>query len=313
MTVQIDDRQFIQSRQDRPRQERREEEKNRESRSININMYSNEFFIQRSFEVVWAVFRIAEHATRLKVQQGLEDKALDYLLAKDMKSLDGLEEIVRFGAQIRDIGQVNANVLLREIGTLRVAMLELADTQRKQLAPVKTPESAPQIEEVFAKPPMRVADLLEAIRKGMGEDKKEVSEDKTNDIASRKITTDGQASESGKSPASEINSPASIANSPALLRPDRPGLQTGAAIDKSRFEAAIGFKERNDIIMQILTKRSLCHMKDLMGVLPNVSERTVRYDVQRLVDKGVIERVGTGGPNSFFRMKRESDVKISER
>jgi hypothetical protein len=283
-------------------------------------MYSNEFFIQRSFEVVWAVFRVAEHATRLKVQQGLEDKALDYLLAKDMKSLDGLEEIVRFGAQIRDIGQVNANVLLREIGTLRAAMLELADIQRKQLAPAITPESAPRIEEIFAKPPMRVADLLEAIRKGMGEDKKEVSEDKTNDIASRKITTDGQASESGKSPASEIkspaseiNSPASIANSPALLRPDRPGLQTGAAIDKSRFEAAIGFKERNDIIMQILTKRSLCHMKDLMGVLPNVSERTVRYDVQRLVDKGVIERVGTGGPNSFFRMKRESDVKISER
>jgi len=272
-------------------------------------MYSNEFFIQRSFEVVWAVFRVAEHATRPKIQQGLEDKALDYLLAKDMKSLDGLEEIVRFGAQIRDIGQVNANVLLREIGTLRAAMLELADTQRKQLAPAKTPESAPQIEEVFAKPPMRVSDLLEAIRKGVSEGKKEINE------SGNPSTGSGQGSparefgnppEADKSPAKQEISPASAINSPAR---DTQSLVS----DKSRFEAAIGFKERNDIIMQILTKRSLCHMKDLMGALPNISERTVRYDVQRLVDKGVIERVGTGGPNSFFRMRRGSDVKISER
>lgn len=221
------------------------------------------------------------------MQQGLEDKALDYLLAKDMKSLDGLEEIVRFGAQIRDIGQVNANVLLREIGILRAAILELADTQRKQLAPAKTPESAPLIEEIFAKPPMRVSDLLEAIKKGINKEiSEEVNENKV------KIVDD-------KSLAREIKSPARDTQS--------------LASDKSRFEAAIGFKERNDIIMQILTKRSLCHMKDLVGALPNISERTVRYDVQRLVDKGVIERVGTGGPNSFFRMKKESDVKILER
>jgi predicted ArsR family transcriptional regulator len=75
----------------------------------------------------------------------------------------------------------------------------------------------------------------------------------------------------------------------------------------ARFEASIGFKERNEIIMQVLNKRTLCHIKDLTGALPNISERTVRYDVQRLVDKGTIERVGTGGPNSFFRLlKKES-------
>jgi hypothetical protein len=276
-------------------------------------MYSNEFFIQRSFEVVWAVFRVAEHATRAKIRQGLEDRAVDYILAKDMKSLDGLEEIVRLGAQIRDIGQVNANVLLREIGNLRVAMMELAENQVKQLAPVKTPESAPQVEEIFAKPPMKVADLLEAIVKGYGKEFKK--EDEISEKPSSTEVTEGkspatlqqiQDKESGKSPAilqqiqdkESGKSPAS----PSFAKATEGGAKS------SRFEAAVGFKERNGIIMQILEKRSLCHLKDMMGALPGVSERTIRYDIQRLVDKGTIERVGTGGPNSFFRMKKVLNV-----
>ena len=82
-------------------------------------MFSQEFFIQRSFEVVWAVFRVAEHSTRPKIKQALEDKAVDYLAAKDFPTLDGLDEIVRFAAQIGEINKVNSSVLLREIGNLR--------------------------------------------------------------------------------------------------------------------------------------------------------------------------------------------------
>jgi hypothetical protein len=281
-------------------------------------MYSNEFFIQRSFEVVWAVFRVAEHATRAKIRQGLEDRAVDYILAKDMKSLDGLEEIVRLGAQIRDIGQVNANVLLREIGNLRAAMMELAENQIKQLAPVKTPESAPQVEEIFAKPPMKVADLLEAIVKGYGKEFKK--EDEISEKPSSTEVTEGkspailqqiQDKESGKSPAilQQIQDKES-GKSPAILQQiqDKESGKSPAR-QRDRFEAVVGFKERNGIIMQILEKRSLCHLKDMMGALPGVSERTIRYDIQRLVDKGTIERVGTGGPNSFFRMKKVLNVK----
>lgn len=282
---------------------------------------------------------MAEHATRPKVKQGLEDRATDYLLAKDMKTLDGLEEVVRFGAQIKEIEQVNANVLLREIGNLRAAMLELADVQRKQLAPAITPENAPKIEEIFVKPPMRVSDLIELMRSSGFEIKKKEGE-KGKGVSSNEKGTDNKEELERKSEVEKKEGPADSPKadkSPTLLRKDatygqasnevrqesgkddkspatirqaqvespaRPSFvkTTEGEAKKSRFEANIGFKERNEIIHQVLQKRTLCHIKDLMDSLPGISERTVRYDVQRLVDKGTIERVGTGGPNSFFRL-----------
>lgn len=257
-------------------------------------MFSQEFFIQRSFEVVWAVFRVAEHTTRAKIRQGLEDKATDYLLNKDLKSLDELEQIVRLASQIKEVSQVNAGVLLREIGNLRAAMIELANSQVRRIEASKTPENAPQIEEVFSRPPIKVSDLIDALKTGFKIEEKKEEKESGNPSASS-----GQ--ESGKSPAirqSADKSPARETRSPASK--------------KDRFEAVVGFKERNEAIMEILSRRNLCHIKDIVLALPNVSERTIRYDIQRLVDKGVIERVGTGGPNSFFRVKKEANSRSGE-
>ncbi len=306
-------------------------------------MYSKEFFTQRSFEVVWAVFRVAEHTTRQKIKQGLEDKATDYLLAKDLKTLDELEEIIRLSGQIKEINQINTSVLLRETGNLRAAMLDIQDIQKKQLAPANTPENAPKIEEVFSRPPMRVSDLIEIMKKS-GFEIKERQTEKTESIEKINLgVKSDEAVNNGpaiKSPAREeidfikekqeeieykqkesgkaifegqlLEKSPEITKSDTLNSPARQELtkESGKseikspASKKDRFDAVIGFKERNSIIMELLNKRSLCHIKDLIDSLPNISERTVRYDVQRLVDKGVIERVGTGGPNSFFRIKK---------
>jgi predicted transcriptional regulator len=262
-------------------------------------MYSKEFFVQRSFEVVWAVFRVAEHTVRPKIKDGLEDKAVDYLLFKDMKTLDGLEELVRFCAQIKEIGAVNVNVLLREIGNLRAAMTEFEDNQRRQIVASKNPETAPKIEEVFSRPPMKVSDLLEAIKEGFRVKSEEGKQARSEEFGKYPAKL---------SPTTEVLEDKSLAREQESLarEPDNSSeTNQSPARKKDRFEAVVGFKERNEIIMNILTKRSLCHLKDLAIALPNVSERTIRYDIQRLMDKGTVERVGTGGPNSFFRLIKE--------
>ncbi|MDO8430299.1 MAG: DeoR family transcriptional regulator [bacterium] len=48
-----------------------------------------------------------------------------------------------------------------------------------------------------------------------------------------------------------------------------------------------------------------CRLKELITDFSDVSERTLRYDLQRLCDQGVIERVGNGGPASYYRYKKE--------
>ncbi len=73
--------------------------------------FSKEFFIQRSFELVWAIFRVSEFTTKIKIKEALEDKAVEYLLYKDKMSLLSLEEVIHLAIQIKEINKVNGDVL----------------------------------------------------------------------------------------------------------------------------------------------------------------------------------------------------------
>lgn len=42
-----------------------------------------------------------------------------------------------------------------------------------------------------------------------------------------------------------------------------------------------------------------CQMKDLMTAFPEVSERTIRYDLQKLLNQGFIVRNGSGSSTSY--------------
>jgi hypothetical protein len=46
-----------------------------------------------------------------------------------------------------------------------------------------------------------------------------------------------------------------------------------------------------------------CKMKDLLATFPDVSERTIRNDLQRLLNRGSVERIGTGGATSAYVIK----------
>jgi len=46
---------------------------------------------------------------------------------------------------------------------------------------------------------------------------------------------------------------------------------------------------------------TVCRMKEIQDKFPFVSERTLRYDLQKMTEQGLIERVG-GGPMSAYRM-----------
>lgn len=44
-------------------------------------------------------------------------------------------------------------------------------------------------------------------------------------------------------------------------------------------------------------------LKDIIAEFPEVSERTMRYDLQKLCNQGIIERIGNGGPGSYYALK----------
>src|SRR6266481_4640585 len=60
---------------------------------------------------------------------------------------------------------------------------------------------------------------------------------------------------------------------------------------------------RQIAILEKIRQFGNCRMKDIQEYLPESSERTIRYDLQDLVEQGVIERMGNGGPATFYRTK----------
>lgn len=62
--------------------------------------------------------------------------------------------------------------------------------------------------------------------------------------------------------------------------------------------------DRQKDIAEKIRQMGTCRMKDLQEAFPDISERTLRYDLGRLSEQGVVERLGNGGPNTFYRIRQ---------
>lgn len=62
--------------------------------------------------------------------------------------------------------------------------------------------------------------------------------------------------------------------------------------------------ERQELIARRISELGKAAMKDLIAAFPDVSERTLRYDLQKMNDRQIIERIGSGGPASYYVVKK---------
>lgn len=287
--------------------------------------YPSEFMKKRSFEVVWAVFRVAAIVPRAGIKQILEDRALGYFSHKNSEALDVLEEAIQLGSKVGDISEVNSSVLLREIGTLRTLFIEAKN------APVEKVEIPEQesIEHIFSEPPMLFADFAHMMQ--VDHDTEGVAQpmqaahptaNLANDIMESGKTVSGKTqndrfssdiykapSFSGKSLANDIMESGNVQSGNNLAKKEA-RISGNAGNAKStqtgkNAQPVLSSAERKEQIVSILKSKNFCNMNDIMGHFPNVSDRTLRYDIKTLADSKIVERVGNGGPNSFFRLRKK--------
>ena len=61
---------------------------------------------------------------------------------------------------------------------------------------------------------------------------------------------------------------------------------------------------RQSAILQRIRQSGNCHFKTLQDYFPQISERTLRYDLQDLMEKRLIDRTG-GGPVTSYSAREE--------
>lgn len=80
----------------------------------------------------------------------------------------------------------------------------------------------------------------------------------------------------------------------------------------SSLNTAMNAAMRQSAILERIRQKDNCRLKEIQEFLPEVSERTLRYDLQSLMEQSLIERVGNGGPSTYYRLKSEKSQLSSE-
>ena len=75
---------------------------------------------------------------------------------------------------------------------------------------------------------------------------------------------------------------------------------------ESHGDMSIRAKIRQSAILNRIRQSGNCRMTDLRQIFSEVSERTLRYDLEQLVSDGLVERVGNSGPATSYRAREIS-------
>ena len=95
------------------------------------------------------------------------------------------------------------------------------------------------------------------------------------------------------------------ANEPSEVEEYRPNGNNAPVISAGeRFAAMNNGNIRQKAIIARIRQTGNCRVREIQEIFPELSERTIRYDLQKLVEEGSIERVGNGGPATFYRLRK---------
>lgn len=73
-----------------------------------------------------------------------------------------------------------------------------------------------------------------------------------------------------------------------------------------------GISVRQMAILRQIRENQFCRLRNIVDAMPNISERTIRNDIQALIGNGHVRRIGGGGPNSYFETTPTSVPSMAE-
>lgn len=251
------------------------------SDSFSNSAGGKDFINQRSFEIAWAVFRCASLISQPKLKTELENKAIELVaLAGQNAPLEVLDSLIGLAEAVGEIRPINARVLFREIAGLKKAI------QQREAIIRQEAERNSAISDIFvALPPAGKASVASNIFYPARKEE-------------RNSSKRGNFGHLGNNPAdnsADVDNPAKAGDNSAR------GSNNSA--NNPANPLAGGAEVRQELILKKLKQRGSASTKDLITDFPFLSERTIRAYLQRLCEAGLLERVGTSGPGSFYRAK----------
>ena len=243
-----------------------------------------QFFSKKAYEISYAAFRIGSAVKTQGFSDRLFDQAFSLLdLAargrySECKNIgSAMDYFLRFGGDTGVVHPRNVEVMAQEIHQFNSAIAEY-----EKLAEQSTFVG---IEESFSKMPARFREKKDSSSSSSGFTRMEVGISAINpnplDFGASSVIGHSEDSRGPKD--------------------DREESQKDVV--RGTAKSAI----RQSAILQIIRQSGNCRLKDIQESLHDASERTIRYDLQDLIEQGFIERIGSGGPSTYYRDSRQAE------
>jgi len=247
---------------------------------------SAQYLKDKAREISYALVRVSFYIKRQDLKARLEKLAFELLedsakvsvdinsehLTKALTDISALDSLVRLGYSIYEIEPVNANILVEQLDELNSAIRQSG----------KLDEELPNLEDFFSNKP------------------NDLGEGKNEEVS----TSSFGSSQGSNSRYIDLNRLENLDS--ADVRETSKKEENGNFSSELKTSGLNAAMRQSEIANKIKSCNSSgCRLKDIIAEFPNISERTLRYDLQKLCDTGVVERIGNGGPASYYAYKGE--------
>jgi hypothetical protein len=250
---------------------------------------------KKAYEIAYALFRISAKISEAGIKERLESQAIDLLVSANAgeydsaaKTVAAIEALVKFSIDLNIMSIPNGEVLLREIGLMNDVVIECID-KSDEVDVAKFFTSAPQEKKrnpdsvvpvtfrpsfapISPKNPIPINPAISSstvFRDGGGPVLREMEKKQGSIDRPASVTTEVDA-------VSESGNPAIVLKS---------GNRQIAILDKIR-------------------QSGNCKLRELQEILPDCSERTIRYVLEELIERNLVERIGAGGPSVSYKIRQ---------
>lgn len=220
---------------------------------------------KKAYEIAYALFRISAKIAESSIKEKIESEAIDLLISANAEN---------YGKAARSVAAIDA--LIKFAIDLNLVSISNGDILLRELSAMNeiVLECLDKSDEV---------DVSKFFSKSKESAIKDVAR-ASSSVVIRPVWENGAGfSEKSAIPRSPQQEDKEKSGNPAIVI--KSGNRQIAILDKIR-------------------QSGNCKLKEIQDILPDCSERTIRYDLEELIERNLVERVGAGGPAVSYRIRQ---------
>jgi DeoR-like helix-turn-helix domain len=279
---------------------------------------------KKAYEIAYALFRISAKILEPSVRGGLESRAIDLLVAANTEAFDdaakeiaAIEALVKFAIDLNIVSIANGDVLLREIAALNEIVIERLDrSDDVDVSRFFSKNKDSIVKDVVSMSASATpsGDRLRFPRaaiaaSGIPHEKEPTRERLDHDVpvsAVNVISSPLVFHEDERSASHETKGRIgrNISSESALAEESKSATEIAEIPQSGNPAIALRSGNRQISILDKIRQSGNCKLREIQEILPDCSERTIRYDLEELIERNLVERIGGGGPAVFYRIRQ---------